>query len=128
MQINYHIALVERSVVTNDLKFTVNQRKVYRELTYDEKLFGAKPYDIENDFSKYVYMRGDSLYIQGHYIVNDKFKINDILKSLFIDDFSNSTMYVKCYIYLNSEAYKVNFRTTTANSYWKLLLKLAAGG
>ena len=44
MQINYHIALVERSVVTNDLKFTVNQRKVYRELTYDEKLFGAKPY------------------------------------------------------------------------------------
>lgn len=128
MQINYHIALVERSVVTNDLKFTVNQRKVYREPDDYEKLYGLESYDIENDFSNYVYMRGDSLYIQGHYIVNDKFKINDIINSLSIYDFSNSTMYVKCYIYLNSEAYKVNFSTTKANSYWKLLLKLAAGG
>ena len=61
MQINYHIALVERSVVTNDLKFTVNQRKVYREPDDYEKLYGLESYDIENDFSKYVYMRGDSL-------------------------------------------------------------------
>jgi|GEM_PF-2480187 hypothetical protein len=73
-------------------------------------------------------MKGDSLYIQGHYIVNDKYKINDIINSLSIYDFSNSTMYVKCYIFLYREAYKVHSSTTKANSYWKLLLKLAAGG
>lgn len=128
MQINYHIAIVERSVVTKDLKFTVTQRKVYRKPDDYEKLYGLESYDIESDFSKYVYMRGDSLYIQGHYIVNDKFKINDIIKSLSIYDFSNSTMYVKCYIFLFSETYKVHCSTTKANSYWKLLLKLAAGG
>ena len=94
MQIHYHIALIERSVVTNDLKFTVNQRKVYRKPNADEELWGIDTYDIEGDFSKYIYKIGESLYIQGHYIVNDKYIINDIIRSLFIDDFSNSTMYV----------------------------------
>jgi|GEM_PF-2371123 hypothetical protein len=42
MQINYHIALVEGSVVTNDLKFTVKQRKVYREPDEYEKLWGEE--------------------------------------------------------------------------------------
>lgn len=124
MQIHYHIALIERSVVTNDLKFTVNQRKVYRKPNADEELWGIDTYDIEGDFSKYIYKIGESLYIQGHYIVNDKYIINDIIRSLFIDDFSNSTMYVKCDICLNSEAYRVEFRTIKANSYWKLLLKI----
>ena len=128
MQINYHIALVERGIVTKDIKFTVNQRKVYREPEAYEVLNGLESYDIESDFSKYVYMVGDSLYIQGHCIVNDKYKSNEIIRSLSIYDFSHSTMYVKCYIFLFSETYKVSCRTTTASSYWKLLLKLSAGG
>lgn len=126
MQINYHIILVRHWKETLNLKFVVNQKKVYRELTYDEKLFGAEPYDIENDFSKYVYMQGDSLYIKEHFIVNDKYKSNDIIQSLRVCDFSNSTMYVRSYIHLDSEAYKVQFHTIKANSYWKLLLKIAS--
>ena len=98
MQINYHIILVRNGKETMSLKFVVNQKKVYRELSYDEKLFGAEPYDIENDFSKYVYMQGDSLYIKEHFIVNDKYKSNDIIQSLRVCDFSNSTMYVRSYI------------------------------